>query len=370
MGINDHVLRLAIFGVPLNGASGGFHLHVFILEEHFEVTHVPGGGVGFPGAVKAAGGGVAAFAGAVLVDPAKTHFLNGRAFGLGANQGRVACAVHLAKSVAAGHQGHSFVVVHGHAGEGFAHVVGRQLGVGVAVWTLRVDVNQAHLNGGQGVVQLALAAVTAVVFVAGGQPLFFSAPENVFLGCPNVRATAAKAKGLEAHGFHGHVATQDEQVGPRNFVAVFLFNRPQQAATFVEVAVVGKAVEGGKALVAGAGATTAVGGTVGTGSMPGQANEQTTVVAPVGRPPLLVVGHQVNHVFFECGKVKLGEFFAVVIVRIHGVGDGLVLVQDGQVQLVRPPICVGAPAVGGVRANNGMKRTLGRGWGAHVYSCE
>jgi hypothetical protein len=46
------------------------------------------------------------------------------------------------------------------------------------------------------------------------------------------------------------------------------------------------------------------------------------------------------------------------------------LVQDGQVQLVGPPIGIGASAIGAVRANDSMKRTLGSGCGAHVYSCE
>ena len=268
MSIDHHVFGRAVFGVPLNGACGGRHLNVFILEQHFEVTHVPSGRVGFPSAIKAAGGGVAALAGAVLVDPAKTHFVHGRAFGLGADQGRVACAVHLAKSVATGDQGHGFIVVHGHAGEGLTHIVGRQLGVWVAVRALWVHVNQTHLYGGQGVVQLTLAAVAAVVFVAGGQPLCFSAPEDVFFGCPDVRSAAAKAKGFEAHGLHGHVTAQNEQVGPRNFVAVFFLDGPQQAATFVEVAIVWKAVEGCKALIAGAGTAAAVGCAVGAGGVP------------------------------------------------------------------------------------------------------
>ena len=204
----------------------------------------------------------------MLVDPAKAHFVHGRAFGLGADQGCVACAVHLAKGVATGDQGHGFIVVHGHAGEGLTDIVGRQLGVWVAVRALWVHVNQTHLYGGQGVVQLTLAAVAAVVFVAGGQPLCFSAPEDVFFGCPDVRSAAAKAKGFEAHGLHGHVTAQNEQVGPRNFVAVFFLDGPQQAATFVEVAIVWKAVEGCKALIAGAGTAAAVGCAVGAGGVP------------------------------------------------------------------------------------------------------
>jgi hypothetical protein len=45
-----------------------------------------------------------------------------------------------------------------------------------------------------------------------------------------------------------HVAGEDHQVGPGDLVAVFLLDRPQQAARLVEVAVVRPAVERRKAL--------------------------------------------------------------------------------------------------------------------------
>ena len=123
--VHDHVFGFAVFGKPLNRTGGGGHFFPLVLEEHLEVAHVPGSGVGFPSAFKAAGGGIGALARAVLVDPAKTHFVHGCTFGLRADQGSVARTVHLAKGMATGHQSHGFVVVHGHAGKGFAHVVGR-----------------------------------------------------------------------------------------------------------------------------------------------------------------------------------------------------------------------------------------------------
>jgi hypothetical protein len=237
-----------------------------VLEQHLEVAHVPLRGVGFPGAFKTAGGGVAALAAAVLLIQPKPISSIGAPSGSGPTSSAGPRAVHLAEGVAAGHQGHGLVVVHGHAGEGLAHVACPRHRVGVAVRALRVHVDQAHLHGGQRVFQIALAAVAAVGLVAGGQPLLLGAPVDVFFRRPDVRAATGKAEGLEAHGLHGHVAAQDEQVGPGNGVAVFLLDGPQQAAALVEVAVVGPAVERRKALVAGVGAAAAVGRAVGAGA--------------------------------------------------------------------------------------------------------
>jgi hypothetical protein len=68
-------------------------------------------------------------------------------------------------------------------------------------------------------------------------------------------------------------------------------------------------------------------------------------MAIVGRPPVLALCHQVGQVFFECGVVELFEFFVVIKACIHRVGYRLVLMQDGQVQLVGPPLCIGLGAL-------------------------
>ena len=61
-------------------------------------------------------------------------------------------ALHL-PNVPAGDQRHGFFIIHRHAGEGFAHILCAQQRVGIAVGTLRVDINQTHLNSSQRIFQ-------------------------------------------------------------------------------------------------------------------------------------------------------------------------------------------------------------------------
>ncbi len=58
-------------------------------------------------------------------------------------------AVGLAEGVAASDERHGFFVVEGYARKGFADVPGRRDGIGIAVRTFGVHVDQAHLHGGQ-----------------------------------------------------------------------------------------------------------------------------------------------------------------------------------------------------------------------------
>jgi hypothetical protein len=68
---------------------------------------------------------------AEAVLPAQALLFDVGAFGLGAHQLGVAGAVGLAEGVAAGHQGHGLLVVHGHAGKGLAHVAAEATGSGL-----------------------------------------------------------------------------------------------------------------------------------------------------------------------------------------------------------------------------------------------
>ncbi len=151
--IRDHVFGLAVLGHPLVRAGRALDQFPLVAEQHVEVTHVPLGGVGLPRAFDAAGRGVHPLAGAERVLPAQALFLDGRAFGLGANELGVAGAMRLAEGVAAGDERDGFFVVHRHAREGLAHVAAGGHRVGVAVRAFGVDVDQAHLHGGQRVRQ-------------------------------------------------------------------------------------------------------------------------------------------------------------------------------------------------------------------------
>ena len=167
-------------------------------------------------------------------------------------------------------------------------------------------------------------------------------------------AAAGEAEGAEAHRLQRHVAGEDQQVGPADLLAVLLLDRPQQAARLVDVDVVGPAVERGEALLPAAAAAAAVGRAVGAGGVPGHADELRAVVAEVGRPPVLRVGHQRQQVLLQREVVELLEFLGVVERRAQRVGLVRVLVQQLQAQLAGPPVLVRGAAAGGV-----VERALG-----------
>jgi len=70
-------------------------------------------------------------------------------------------------------------------------------------------------------------------------------------GFPHIGAAATEAEGLQARGFQSAAPRQDHQVGPGDRAAIFLLDRPEQAAGLVQVDVVGPAIERREALRAG-----------------------------------------------------------------------------------------------------------------------
>ena len=148
-----------------------------------------------------------------------------------------------AEGVAAGNEGNGLLVIHRHAGERFPNVLGCGERIRLAVGPFRIHVDQAHLNGGERILEFPVAGVTLV-----SQPLAFRSPVNVLLRLPDVFAAAGESERLESHRLEGTVAGQDHQVGPRDFPAVLLLDRPEQPTGLVEVRIVGPTVEGRKAL--------------------------------------------------------------------------------------------------------------------------
>src|SRR6185503_20840263 len=97
------------------------------------------------------------------------------------------------------------------------------------------------------------------------QPRRLAAPVHVLIRLPHVGPPAAETEGLEAHRLERDVAGEDHQVGPGNGAAVFLLDRPQQAASLVEVRVVRPTVERREALLPATPAAAPVTGAVGAG---------------------------------------------------------------------------------------------------------
>ena len=138
---------------------------------------------------------------AVGILPAKAHSFHGGTGWFAAYETGIAGSVHLAKGVSTGHEGYGLFIVHGHATKGFAHVACRGKRIGVAVRAFRIDINQAHLNGAKRILEVAVAFVALVTEHFG-----FWTPVNILFRLPEVGASASKSKGLEAHGFEGHIA--------------------------------------------------------------------------------------------------------------------------------------------------------------------
>ena len=337
--------------LPLVGTSRALGQFPFVAEQGLEVAVVPLDGRGRPGAFQAAGDRVHALAAAEAVLPAEALLLDAGAFGFRAALGGIPGAVGLAEGVAAGGERHGFFVVHRHAGEGFADVTCRPQRIGLAIRALGIHVDQAHLHSGQRIGQLAVATVA---FIA--QPLALAAPVDLLIRLPGVGAPTGEAEGLQAHRVERHRAGQHDQIGPGQIAAVFLLDRPQQPPRLVEVAVVRPAVERRKPLRAGARATAAVGDAVGARGMPGHADEKRPVVAVVGGPPVLRVGHQGMQVLDHRAQVQAVEGRGIVEGLTHRAGQRRVLMQGLQVQPVGPPVCVGPGLGGGAGARPGCKR--------------
>ena len=334
VGIRNRAGARAAFRHPLVRAGRALRQFPFVAEQVPEEVVAPLGRRGGPGDLYPAGDGVAAFAGAVAAGPAEPLRLERRRFRFGADVRRRACAVRLAERVPAGDERHRLLVVHRHAAERLANVLRGSQGIRVAVRSLRIDVDEAHLHGGEGILELPVAAVALVV-----EPRGLGAPVGV-VRFPDIGPSAGEAERLEPHRLEGAVAGENHQVGPRELPPVLLLDRPEQPARLVEVRVVGPAVEGREALHACPGASAAVADAVRARAVPGHPDEERPVVAVVGRPPVLRRRHHLLDVLLHGIEIERLERFGVVEGPAHGIARGRVLVEDLQVQLIRPPVAV------------------------------
>ena len=121
----------------------------------------------------------------------------------------------------------SFFVIHCHAAECVANIVGRGLWVRVSVRPFGVHIDEAHLHGGQWIFEIAVARVTTVGSAAKFKPFRFLTPINISLRLVDIFAPARKSEGFKAHRFHCDIPRKDNQVCPRNRIAIFLLDRPK-----------------------------------------------------------------------------------------------------------------------------------------------
>ncbi len=141
MGIYHHIFILNILCQPLVGTGRTFDQFPFVFKQHLEISHVPLGRIGLPGAFDTAADGVAAFAPTVAAFPSQPHLFEGGRLGFRSQQRRIAGAMAFAECVAPGHQGHGLFVVHGHPGKGFPHINPGGNRIRIAVRPFRIYIN-------------------------------------------------------------------------------------------------------------------------------------------------------------------------------------------------------------------------------------
>ena len=267
---------------PLRGPRWAFGFDPFIAKQSIEIGIVPGCRCFRPSAFKAARDSMGPFAAFESVFPAKTQIFDGCGFGLGADKGRVTCAVGFTKRVSTCDQGHRFFVVHRHARKGFTNINRGSQRIRIAVRPFGVNIDQAHLYRRQWVFQIAFAAIAIIA-----EPFIFCAPIDVFLGLPHIGTPACEAKGFEPHRFKRAISRENHQISPRDLSSIFLLERPKQAACLVKIAVVWPAVKRRKTLHPRASTPAPIARAVGTRRVPRHADEKWPVMAVIRRPPLL-----------------------------------------------------------------------------------
>ena len=148
-------------------------------------------------------------------------------------------------------QRHGFFVVHAHVAEGRADSCCRRKRFAAVIRAFRVNVNQAHLGCAQ-------RRFRQCFRMTVGQPGFFITPVNIQIRFPDVFTTGTKTEGTEAGVFQRHVTREDKQVGPGDFLTIFLFDWPQQATRFIEAYVIRPGVQRCKTLLTTTRATASI----------------------------------------------------------------------------------------------------------------
>src|SRR5215218_5309772 len=332
MSIGHGALRLGIRGNPLPRTGRALGQLPVVRVQIVEKSVVPLRRLVGPSSFQPTGDRVAALASSVAVVPTEALLLEGSTLGFRTDVVRRGRTMSLADRVAADDERNRFLVVHRHATERLSNVPGGRQRIRVAARPLRVHIDQTHLHGAERTSPLPGPAVALI-----SEPSVLRAPENL-LGLPDILSSEAEAKCLEPHRFIGTVAGEDDQIGPRDLAAVLLLDRPEQPARLVQARVVGPTVEGGEALSAAAATAPAIGDAVRTSGMPTHSDEEPTVVAVVGRPPVLRRRHQLEDVPLQRVDVEGLELFRVVEVLAHRVGPARVMVENLQVGLIRPPV--------------------------------
>ena len=140
MGIRNRTGACATLRLPLMRSGRALRQFPFVAEQDPEEVVAPFRWRVSPGDFQAAGDRITAFAGAEAALPTETLLLDPGCFWLRPDMGRRAGPVGFAEGVTASDERNRLFVVHGHASENLADILGRRDRIRVAVRAFRIDV--------------------------------------------------------------------------------------------------------------------------------------------------------------------------------------------------------------------------------------
>src|ERR1700691_5335467 len=184
MSIGHRACACITFWFPLMRASRTLGQFPLVFEQVLEEIVTPFRWCACPGDFQAAGNCITCNAGGVGVCPDEAVLLNWRAFWLSSHVllGR-AGSVSLAKRVTACDQGDGLFIVHSHAREGLADILGWRNRIRHAFRAFRIDINETHSGTAERIREI---AITTIAFVRP-EPGLLNSPVYFEVRFPNVR---------------------------------------------------------------------------------------------------------------------------------------------------------------------------------------
>ena len=201
----------------------------------------------------------------------------------------------LTNRVSSSDERHRLAIVHAHALENVANIIGTAGRVGDFERSRRVDVDEPHGARSK-------RGLAGAVYLAGSNSLLLDgrAELETFEARVIVLSACTEPENGGAHGLKSHIARQGDQVAPRDGVAIFEFDGLQEDERLVEVGVIGPSVLRYEANTTAVAATAAVRRAVAARTVPCQTDHERCVVAVVGRPEIHRVGKHRDNIRFEC----------------------------------------------------------------------
>ena len=244
-------------------------------------------------------------------------------------------AMRLPKRVPPGDQCHRLLIVHRHPRKRLANVPRRRQRIRPPVRTFRIHINQSHLHRRQRIRQMPIPTVALV-----SQPLTFRPPINILLRLPHIRPPTRKPEGLKSHRLQRHVPGQHHQVRPGNLVAILLLDRPQQPPRLVQIAIVRPAVQRRKPQRPKPRSPATIRHPIRPRTVPRHPNKERTIMPVIRRPPCLRRRHQLLQILPHRLQIQLLKRLRIIKITSQRIPLVRVLMQNLQVQLLRPPVAI------------------------------